>query len=97
MIQTKNKICFIKKPKFQFYKNFIHLPSSLDTELLRKYKKNKKKTKVSFKYSITNYRYIINVYEILAEKIINDPDIIWLKKSEIGQIPIPTLFKKILN
>lgn len=97
LIETKNKICFVKNPKFQFYKNFIHLPSSLDKELLSKYKKDKKILKFSFKYSITNYRFKINVFEILSKEFNNNPDIIWIKKSEISKIPIPTLFKKILN
>ena len=35
--------------------------------------------------------------EILSKKFDNNLDNIWLKKSEIGKIPIPTLFKKILN
>ena len=30
LINSPLHICFIKKPKFQFYKNFIHLPSNLD-------------------------------------------------------------------
>ena len=97
LVENKNHICFIKNPKFQFYKNFLHLPSSLDTELLSKYQKNKKKLKSSFQYSITKYRFKINVHEIFTKKIIKDHDIVWLKKSEISQIPIPTLFKKILN
>ena len=97
LLENKNHICFIKNPKFQFYKNFLHLPSSLDTELLSKYQKNKKKLKSSFQYSITKYRFKINVHEIFTKKIIKDHDIVWLKKSEISQIPIPTLFKKILN
>jgi len=97
LIETKNKVCFIKKPKFQFYKNFIHLPSSLDIELISKYKKNKKELKVSFEYSITKYKFKINVYKIFSKVIIDDLDIVWLKKGEIDQIPIPTLFKKILN
>ena len=97
LLENKNHICFIKNPKFQFYKNFLHLPSSLDTELLSKYKKNKKTLKSSFQYSITKYRFKINVHEIFTKKIIKDHDIVWLKKSEISQIPIPTLFKKILN
>lgn len=97
LIETKNKICFIKKPKFQFYKNFIHLPSSLDIELLKKFKNNKKELKVGFLYSITKYRFKINVYKIFSKVIVDDLDTVWLKKSEIDQIPIPTLFKKILN
>ena len=73
------------------------MPSSLDKELLSKYKKDKKILKFSFKYSITNYRFKINVFEILSKKFDNNPDNRWLKKSEISKIPIPTLFKKILN
>ena len=59
--------------------------------------KDKKILKFSFKYSITNYRFKINVFKILSKKFDNNPDIIWIKKSEISKIPIPTLFKKILN
>ena len=97
LIKATDKICFIKKPKFQFYKNFMHLPSSLDIELLNKYKKDQKILKFSFQYSITNYRFKINVFEILSKEFNDIPYIEWIKKSEISKIPIPTLFKKILN
>jgi len=97
LIKAKNKICFIKNPKFQFYKNFKHLPSSLDIDLLNKYKKDQKILKFSFQYSITNYRFKINVFEILSKEFNDIPETEWIKKSEISKIPIPTLFKKILN
>ena len=97
LIKAKNKICFIKNPKFQFYKNFMHLPSSLDIKLLNKYKRDQKILKFSFQYSITNYRFKINVFEILSKEFDDIPDIEWIKKTEISKIPIPTLFKKILN
>ena len=80
LIKAKNKICFIKKPKFQFYKNFKHLPSSLDIDLLNKYKKDPKILKFSFQYSITNYRFKINVFEILSKEFDDIPDIEWIKK-----------------
>ena len=96
-LKAKNKICFIKNPKFQFYKNFMHLPSSLDIKLLNKYKRDQKILKFSFQYSITNYRFKINVFEILSKEFDDIPDIEWIKKTEISKIPIPTLFKKILN
>jgi len=97
LINSKNKICFIKNSKFQFYKNFLHLPSSLEIDLLREYEKNEKIHKFSFKYSITNYNFKINVFKIFVQASNNNPDYVWLKKSEISKIPIPTLFKKILN
>ena len=53
--------------------------------------------KFSFQYSITNYRFKINVFEILSREFNDTPNIEWIKKSEISKIPIPTLFKKILN
>jgi hypothetical protein len=37
------------------------------------------------------------VFEILSKEFDDIPDIEWIKKSEISKIPIPTLFKKILN
>ena len=84
--------------KDNILKEKISVPlSTLDIELIRKYKKNKKELKVSFEYSITKYKFKINVYKIFSKVIIDDLDIVWLKKGEIAQIPIPTLFKKILN
>ena len=70
---------------------------SKNIDLLNKFKKDQKILKFSFQYSITNYRFKINVFEILSKKFNDIPDTEWIKKSEISKIPIPTLFKKILN
>ena len=50
---------------------------------------------MSFKYSITNHRFKINVYNLKNLKI-NYQNICWVKKTELKKIALPTLFKKIL-
>ena len=96
LINSPLHICFIKNPKFQFYKNFIHLPSNLDEEFIANLKlKNKEKIK-SFKFAITNNLFQINVYKFNLEKskISNS---VWIEKSKTKQLALPTLFKRILN
>ena len=96
LINSPLHICFIKKPKFQFYKNFIHLPSNLDKEFIANLNlKNKEKIK-SFKFTITNNLFQINVYKLNFKKLkINNS--VWIEKSKTNQLALPTLFKRILN
>ena len=96
LINSPLHICFIKKPKFQFYKNFIHLPSNLDKEFIANINlKNKEKIK-SFKFTITNNLFQINVYKLNLKKLkINNS--VWIEKSKTNQLALPTLFKRILN
>ena len=57
--------------------------------------KNKEKIK-SFKFTITNNLFQINVYKLNLEKLkINNS--VWIEKSKTNQLALPTLFKKILN
>ena len=96
LINSPLHICFIKKPKFQYYKNFIHLPSNLDEEFIANLKlKNKEKIK-SFKFVITNNLFKINVYKFNLEKF-NINNSVWIEKSKTKQLALPTLFKRILN
>ena len=95
ILKNGSSICFLKNPNFQFYKSFLHLPSSLDTEFFSKIS-YKKKTKIKkFKYSITNYQYEVQVYSADIKKI-NDKNIIWIEENKLAKIALPTLFKKIL-
>ncbi len=89
-------ICFIKKPKFQFYKNFIHLPSNLDEEFISNIKSKKKEKIKSFKFVITNNLFQVNVYK-LNQKKLKIANTVWIEKIKTKELALPTLFKKILN
>ena len=89
-------ICFIKKPKFQFYKNFIHLPSNLDEEFISNIKLKKKEKIKSFKFVITNNLFQVNVYK-LNQKKLKIANSVWIEKIITKELALPTLFKKILN
>jgi A/G-specific adenine glycosylase len=89
-------ICFIKKPKFQFYKNFIHLPSNLDEEFISNIKLKKKEKIKSFKFVITNNLFQVNVYK-LNQKKLKIANTVWIEKIKTKELALPTLFKKILN
>ena len=95
IIKKNNLLCFIKNPSFQFYKKFNHLPSNLDKKFISFIKFAEKQKVMSFKYSITNHRFKINVYNLKNLKI-NYQNIYWVKKTELKKIALPTLFKKIL-
>ena len=95
IIKKNNLLCFIKNPSFQFYKKFNHLPSNLDKKFISLIKFEEKEKVMSFKYSITNHRFKINVYNLKNLKI-NYQNIYWVKKTELKKIALPTLFKKIL-
>ena len=95
IIKKNNLLCFIKNPSFQFYKKFNHLPSNLDKKFISFIKFAEKQKVMSFKYSITNHRFKINVYNLKNLKI-NYQNIKWVKKTELKKIALPTLFKKIL-
>ena len=96
IIKKNNLLCFIKNPSFQFYKKFIHLPSNLDKKFISLIKFDEKEKVMNFKYSITNHKFEINVYNLKKLKI-NYENIFWVKKTELKKIALPTLFKKILH
>ena len=95
IIENNGSICFIKKPNFQFYKKFLHLPSNLDKKFLKKLFLQKKVNYKSFNYSITNHRFEVKVYYLKHLKIL-DNNCVWIKRKDLKRTALPTLFKKIL-
>ena len=95
IIKKNNLLCFIKDPNFQFYKKFLHLPSSLDKKFISHTKYDEKEKVRSFNYSITNHKFKINVF-ILKNSYIKYKNIQWIKNNKLEKIALPTLFKKIL-
>ena len=95
IIKKNNLLCFINNPSFKFYKKFIHLPSNLDKKFISFLKYDKKKKFKNFRYSITNYRFEINVF-VLTNPKVNYKNIKWISNDNLGKVALPTLFKKIL-
>jgi len=95
ILKNKTSICFLQNPNFQFYQNFLHLPSNLDSVFISGIDLMKKTKIKKFNYSITNNRYEVQVFFAEIKKI-KDKKIIWIDESKLSKIALPSLFKKIL-
>ena len=95
IMKYKNQIAFLKKPNLSFFSGFEHLPNSNDLIVREIIKTNKLKKTQVLKYIITNHNLQINIFEILLD--FKDTNFKWYNSKELKDLPLPTLYKKILN
>jgi len=95
IMKYKNQIAFLKKPNLSFFSGFEHLPNSKDLIVREIIKTNKLKKTQVLKYIITNHNLQINIFEILLD--FKDTNFKWYNSKELKDLPLPTLYKKILN
>ena len=95
IMKYKKQIAFLKKPNLSFFKGFEHLPNSKDLIVKEIIKMNKLKKTQVLKYIITNHNLQISIFEILLN--FKNTNFKWYNSKELKDLPIPTLYKKILK
>lgn len=95
IMKYKKQIAFLKKPNLSFFKGFEHLPNSKDLIVKEIIKMNKLKKTQVLKYIITNHNLQISIFEILLN--FKNTNFKWYNSKELKDLPLPTLYKKILK
>ena len=95
IMKYKKQIAFLKKPNLSFFKGFEHLPNSKDLIVKEIIKMNKLKKTQVLKYIITNHNLQISIFEILLN--FKNANFKWYSSKELKDLPLPTLYKKILK
>ena len=95
IIKYKNQIAFLKKSNLNFFDGFEHLPNSNDVITKELYLNDKSKEIKNMVYVITNHKLQISVFEIFIN--LKNKNFKWYSLKKIKTIPLPTLYKKILN
>ena len=94
-MKYKKQIAFLKKPNLSFFNGFEHLPNSKDLTVKEIIKTNKLKKTQVLKYIITNHNLQISIFEILLN--FKNTNFKWYNSKELKDLPLPTLYKKILK
>ena len=95
IMKYKKQIAFLKKPNLSFFNGFEHLPNSKDLIVKEIIKTNKLKKTQVLKYIITNHNLQISIFEILLN--FKNTNFKWYNSKELKDLPLPTLYKKILK
>jgi len=95
IMKYKKQIAFLKKPNLSFFNGFEHLPNSKDLIVKEIIKTNKLKKTQVLKYIITNHNLQISIFEILLN--FKNANFKWYSSKELKDLPLPTLYKKILK
>ena len=95
IMKYKKQIAFLKKSNLSFFNGFEHLPNSKDLIVKEIIKTNKLKKTQVLKYIITNHNLQISIFEILLN--FKNANFKWYSSKELKDLPLPTLYKKILK
>ena len=94
IIRYKNQIAFLKKSNLSFFDGFEHLPNSQDEFSSELFIISQSKKIKDIKYTITNHNFQIKVFEFFTKS--RNKKFKWYDLKDIVNIPLPTLYKKIL-